>query len=341
AIPLPAVLIGGAERILDANTRALHLLGQGIVGRHFITAIRQPTVLDTIERCARDGEPRQTRYLTSDGAQDITYSVSCSRVDSEEGARVLVCFEDVTHVELVGQMRRDFVANVSHELRTPLTALMGFIETLRGPAREDREASDRFLETMHVEAGRMERLVKDLLSLNRVEVQERNRPTERLDLIALLISVVDATTPILLGADVTLRRVLPDTPVFVPGDADQLRQVFTNLVENAVKYGGPDGCITLRVGMDDQHPALRVPSVTVSVIDEGPGIEEIHIPRLTERFYRIDSHRSRQMGGTGLGLAIVKHIVNRHRGRLRIQSEPGVGSEFSVVLPLDTLPPTG
>ena len=339
AIPLPALLIGRGERILGANARALDLLGPGITGRHFITAIRQPVVLDMIEASSRDRQAREARYLSSDGAQDTTYIVTCSYVEAPLGTGVLVCFEDITHVELVGQMRRDFVANVSHELRTPLTALLGFIETLRGPAREDRAASDRFLETMYVEATRMERLVKDLLSLNRVEAQERNRPTDLLDLPALLTSVVDATGPILRGAGVHLALDLPEDPLVLPGDADQLRQVFTNLIENAVKYGGPNKEIALRARRDDPHPALRVPSVTVSVTDQGPGIEEVHIPRLTERFYRVDNHRSREMGGTGLGLAIVKHIVNRHRGRLRIDSVIGEGSRFSVILPLDVQPP--
>ncbi|MEM6653987.1 MAG: ATP-binding protein [Pseudomonadota bacterium] len=339
AIPLPALVIGRAERILGANERALDLLGTGIAGRHFITAIRQPVVLDTIEASLRDGQPREARYLSSDGAQDTTYIVTCSYVAATVDAGVLVCFEDITHVEMVGQMRRDFVANVSHELRTPLTAILGFIETLQGPARDDRLASDRFLETMHIEATRMERLVKDLLSLNRVEAQERNRPTETLDLAALLRSVVDATGPIVRGANVQLHVDLPDDILVLPGDADQLRQVFTNLIENAVKYGGPNKEITLDARCDNPHPALRVPSVTVSVTDQGPGIEEVHIPRLTERFYRVDNHRSREMGGTGLGLAIVKHIVNRHRGRLRIDSTEGEGSRFTVILPLDTRPP--
>lgn len=339
AIPLPALVIGRAERILGANQRALNLLGTGITGRHFITAIRQPVVLDMIEASLRDGQPREARYLSSDGAQDTTYIVTCSYVAAPVETGVLVCFEDITHVEMVGQMRRDFVANVSHELRTPLTAILGFIETLRGPARDDRSASDRFLETMHIEATRMERLVKDLLSLNRVEAQERNRPTEMLDLAALLKSVVDATGPILRAANVQLDIDLPDNHMVLPGDADQLRQVFTNLIENAVKYGGPNKEIMLSARCDDTHPALRVPSVTVNIQDHGPGIEEVHIPRLTERFYRVDNHRSREMGGTGLGLAIVKHIVNRHRGRLRIDSTEGEGSRFSVILPLDTRPP--
>ncbi len=333
-IPLPAVLIGRNERILGANARAIALLGQGLQGRHFITAIRQPAVLDAIEACLADQGAREARFLSSEGPQDTTFQVSCSSVSTDAGTGVLVCFDDVTPLEQVGQMRRDFVANVSHELRSPLTALLGFIETLRGPARDDPKATQRFLETMQEEASRMERLVKDLLSLSRVEAQERVRPTQSVDLVTILRAVLQATGPILSASNVTC-EFDPEYPqLLIMGDTDQLQQVFTNLVENAVKYGGRNRGIHVRLRTEDDHAALRGPAVIISVVDEGPGIEAVHIPRLTERFYRVDSHRSREMGGTGLGLAIVKHIVSRHRGRLRISSRSGEGSSFEVILPL-------
>lgn len=339
AIPLPAVLIGQGERILGANDRALSLLGKGIVGRHFITAIRQPAVLDSIEGCLRDKQNRQARYLSSDGAQDTTFIVTCAHVDWDTGASVLVSFEDTTHLEQAGQMRRDFVANVSHELRSPLTALLGFIETLRGPARQDAAATERFLSIMHVEASRMERLVKDLLSLSRVEAQERVRPTDRVDLERCLKSVIHSVRPIVEEAGVNIRADLSGSRVIVPGDADQLHQVFTNLLENAVKYGGRNKNVWLSSETSELDPTVRGPAAVITIRDEGPGIDQVHIPRLTERFYRVDSHRSREMGGTGLGLAIVKHIINRHRGRLRIESAPGKGSEFRVVLPVSASEP--
>ena len=333
ALPLAALLIGRNERILGANARARTLLGPEIEGRHFITAIRQPGVLDAVEACLRDHAPRDSRYLAADGAQDLTYVVHCSYIDTVLGVGVLVTFEDITHVEQAGQMRRDFVANVSHELRTPLTALMGFIETLRGPARNDVAARERFLGIMAAEAERMERLVRDLLSLSRVESEERMRPTERLDLGALIESVMSRLGKLAESADVRLLRDLPATPVTVPGDEDQLRQVITNLVENAIKYGGRGKTVTVTMTRAAMDGALRGPGATVTVADQGPGIDQVHLPRLTERFYRVDSHRSREMGGTGLGLAIVKHIVNRHRGRLRIESEVGQGARFIVILP--------
>lgn len=334
AIPLPSVLIGKNERILNANARAIALLGQGIEGRHFITAIRQPAVLDAVERCLAEATPQQARYLSSTGTQDTTFQVSCSFVTTEMGGGVLLCFEDVTPQEQIAQMRRDFVANVSHELRSPLTALIGFIETLQGPARGDPKATERFLGTMQIEASRMERLVKDLLSLSRVEAQERVRPTEPVDVVAVLRSVIHALEPVLQAANVTCALATDPDQLDVPGDSDQLQQVFTNLLENAVKYGGQDKAVHVRIERQDDHPSQRGPSAVISIKDEGPGIEDVHIPRLTERFYRVDNHRSREMGGTGLGLAIVKHIVSRHRGRLRILSEPGAGTEIQVILPV-------
>lgn len=340
AIPLPTVLIGRGERIIGANDRALALLGPGIVGRHFITALRQPAVLDAIEACLRDSQTHVTRYLAGDGAQDVTYRVNCAPVDTDTGRGALIAFEDVTQMEQAGQMRRDFVANVSHELRSPLTALLGFIETLRGPARDDAAARERFLGTMQDEAERMERLVRDLLSLSRVEAQERVRPTDPVDLGRAIGTVLHTLRPLAAEQGVVLMADLPADPVVVPADADQLQQVLTNLIENAIKYGGAGKTVHIALTATDDEPALRGPAAEISVRDQGPGIDPVHIPRLTERFYRVDSHRSRRMGGTGLGLAIVKHIVGRHRGRLRIDSRPGGGSDFRVLLPRDRQGPS-
>ncbi|MCA0996358.1 ATP-binding protein [Alloyangia pacifica] len=334
AMPLPAVLIRWDERIDAANAEATALLGEGLAGRHFITVLRQPVLLDAIEGTFRDGTPRKTRYLSTDGRQDTAFDVACRAVALEKGPGVLLTFADVTHLEQAGQMRRDFVANVSHELRTPLTALLGFIETLRGPAREDAAARERFLGIMETEAERMERLVGDLLSLSRLEAEERVRPTEPLDLPELMSSVLNGLAPLAEEAGVSLVRDLPEGPLEVVGDSDQLRQVMVNLVENAVKYSGRGAQVTVRLSPPTYQPRLRAEGVEIEVTDTGPGFDPLHIPRLTERFYRVDSHRSREMGGTGLGLAIVKHIVNRHRGRLRIESAPGKGSTFRVILPL-------
>ena len=337
AFPLPALAIDGTERIIAANTEALTLIGQQAIDRNYVTMLRQPALLDAVEATLQDGQPRKTQYLGNDGAQDTTFRVTVRAVAgvgrNAAGAAVLV-FEDVTHVEQASQMRRDFVANVSHELRTPLTALMGFIETLRGPARNDQAAAERFLNIMQDEAERMNRLVGDLMSLNRVEGDERVRPTETVLLNDVLDSTLRTLKSLADEAGVTFDRAFNGDPVHLIADPDQLKQVFTNLVENAIKYGGTGGRVTVRMTKSAREPALRAPGVRVQVVDYGPGIDSVHLPRITERFYRADDHRSRALGGTGLGLAIVKHIINRHRGRLRVESTLGEGATFTVILPV-------
>ncbi|MDR9485496.1 MAG: ATP-binding protein [Sediminimonas sp.] len=333
AVPMPALFVGADDRIVAANAAAARLFGQPPAGRLLTTVVRQPTVLHAVDGCRSSLEARTARYLTNDGQQDVTYAVNCGFVALQEGQGVLTCFEDVTHMEQVGQMRRDFVANVSHELRTPLTALLGFIETLRGPARDDAAARERFLGIMEHEAERMNRLVRDLLSLSQVEAEERMRPANPVDIVELVEGASRTLTHLAGGSDVTIVHEMPESAIMVPAEPDQLRQVVTNLVENAIKYGGRGGTVTLSITGPAQDLALRAEAVRICVRDTGPGIDPLHIPRLTERFYRVDSHRSREKGGTGLGLAIVKHIVNRHRGRLLIDSAPGEGSTFCIVLP--------
>lgn len=334
AFPIPSLLIGGDGRIVAANAGARALFGEQLQARHYITVLRQPTLLDAVERAVTSRQTIRAPYLTTEARRDITLEATCAALSN---GQVLISFEDRTAMEDAFQMRRDFVANVSHELRTPLTALMGFIETLSGAARDDAEARARFLGIMEREAGRMNRLVGDLLSLSRVEAEERVRPTDPVEMVGLVRSVLHTLDALVEVEGIDLQTDLPDSDVTIPGDADQLAQVVTNLVENAVKYAPSGSKVTLGVKLEDQHAALRTDALVLTVTDEGEGIDPIHIPRLTERFYRIDTHRSREMGGTGLGLAIVKHIVNRHRGRLRIHSELGKGSQFSVILPRKTL----
>ena len=334
AVPLPGLLITGENRILCANSAALLLFGNNVVGLAYISVLRHPAVLKAIEVTLGGQAEAKTRYIAALGDQDVTYDMTCRRVKIAKNNLILVCFRDVTDVEQATQMRRDFVANVSHELRTPLTALSGFIETLQGPAREDAAARKRFLDIMAKEAARMNRLVDDLLSLSRVESDERMRPIEQVELNGLLQSCI-ITMAALAKSEKVDMTLLGDesSEYFIQGDEDQLRQVFNNLLENAIKYGGANGKITLGIQLVDHDATLRGSAICVCVCDTGPGIDPLHIPRLTERFYRVDSHRSRAVGGTGLGLAIVKHIVNRHRGRLAIASTPCEGTTFSVLLP--------
>lgn len=335
ALPIPAIFIGEDNRIRRSNAQARTLLNMQIDGRHYVTALRQPSLSDHIEKTMAEGVGGQVNFIHTEAGREVIYEVHLGRVITEDTREngVLLSFMDVESHEEAGQMRSDFVANVSHELRTPLTALTGFIETLRGPARDDAEARDRFLGIMEDEGKRMNRLVADLLSLSRVEDMARIRPSDSVDIFAVLNSIRNALSQTAEARGVTvLVETQLEPPVLVAGDLDQLAQVFTNLIENAIKYGRKDGTVVVSVAQVPMFPAFKGPAICVSVQDDGPGIPGHHLSRLTERFYRVDNHRSRELGGTGLGLAIVKHIINRHRGRLRIESEVGRGSKFSVLL---------
>jgi two-component system, OmpR family, phosphate regulon sensor histidine kinase PhoR len=335
-IPTPCAHVAPDGHVAVINGAMAALFGEAIRGRHYITAFRQPALIDRIEAALASGQRQEGRYLGRQAGQDTTHAVTVSPITiAGAPGGCLVFLEDMTPLEEAGARRSEFVANVSHELRTPLTAISGFIETLRGPARDDPEARERFLETMAHETRRMNRLVDDLLSLARVEDLERVRPPQDVDVAALLAGAARGLAPQAEHRGVELDLAGCDTPARAPGDPDQLTQVFTNLIENAIKYGRADGRVTVRLARLGNAPLLKGPGLRITVTDEGEGIDQRHLARLTERFYRVDSHRSRGMGGTGLGLAIVKHIVNRHRGRLRIESAPGKGSRFSVFLPVE------
>ncbi|EBA10954.1 sensor histidine kinase [Roseobacter sp. CCS2] len=333
ALSLPVLLIGPDERVRATNGLVDAILGAGLVGMHYITALRQPALIAAIADAIAKREACVVRYTGRNGPKNTVYQINIAATDDD----ILLTFEDQTAAEDASQMRRDFVANVSHELRTPLTALLGFIETLNGAAKDDPVARDRFLGIMANEANRMTRLVDDLMSLSRVEEDERVRPREHVDLGALLSSVIKGLEPQANAAGVTVTLNLVTTDEMVPGDAGQLVQVFTNLVENAIKYGASGQVVTVRLLPRAMNQRLRCDAVQISVSDKGDGIPAHHIARLTERFYRVDNHRSREVGGTGLGLAIVKHIINRHRGRLLIESDEGQGTQVSVFLPTGPL----
>jgi two-component system phosphate regulon sensor histidine kinase PhoR len=241
---------------------------------------------------------------------------------------VALLLHDVTSIRRSEQMRADFVANASHELRTPLAAVSGFIDTLRGHARDDEAARERFLAIMSTEAARMRRLIDDLLSLTRIELNEHVRPVTRVQLDGIVREAAQALEPLAAGDGITVRVVsAPEGLAPITGDRDELVQLFQNLIHNAIKYGRAHGEVVVTLGRSEPG------QVFVAVRDDGEGIPQTAIPRLTERFYRVDVKRSREKGGTGLGLAIVKHIVSRHHGRLAIESRPGEGSVFTVFLP--------
>ena len=329
AVPMPMLLIGADERITRVNSLARAVFGD-CEGRHYLIVLRHPEPAAAIEK-ALSGEPGGALNWRNSGAgRERHYQ---GRVAALSDGSVSFAFQDVSDVEHAADMRRDFVANVSHELRTPLTALMGFVETLRGAAKDDPAARERFLGIMEREALRMNRLVGELLSLSRVEAEERVRPTAKIEPRTLVVSAMNTLRPMAEAAGVTLESDFAPSVPKIRADFDQMTQVLHNLIENGVKYGGSGGRIRVQLQFLKHDAQLRGPAVSIAVRDFGEGIPAIHLPRLTERFYRVDNHRSREKGGTGLGLAIVKHILNRHRGRLKVESREGEGSSFEIILP--------
>ena len=326
----PLMLVGPEDRVIIQNAAMTDLLKIDFQGRHYITALRQPATIDAIGEAKKDQVTKSARYLLRIENQDRIFAVAAIPVDDH----VIVTFEDQTAAEETLSLRRDFVANVSHELRTPLTALLGFIETLQGPAQDDRIAQQRFLAIMAAEADRLRRLVDDLLSLSRVEEMERTRPVVPVDLGTIVRQAIELLQVLAADAGTKLiANVASDLPK-VPGDDAQLQQVLNNLIENAIKYGATDKGIEIAVHTPAFETALHQAAVRVTVTDHGQGIPEHHLIRLTERFYRVDLHRSRDQGGTGLGLAIVKHITNRHRGKLLFDSIEGQGTTVTLMLPV-------
>ncbi|WP_051341387.1 ATP-binding protein [Azospirillum halopraeferens] len=349
----PLILVGAGRRVERANAAARGLFGERMVDRDLATALRAPAVLEAVDAVLAGAASRTVEFslpVPVERQFELRVKPFQRQAHPSPGGRIaILTLHDITALRRSEQMRADFVANASHELRTPLSSLIGFIETLRGPARDDTEARDRFLGIMHDQASRMSRLVQDLLSLSRIELDEHMPPSDRVDVVERVQSVLDAFELKAQARAIHLRLVAPDRVPEVVGDADQLTQVFQNLVGNAIKYARSDSEVTVTVAVTDgaavgggaalasvagrrpARPSSRL--VSVAVTDHGEGIARTHLPRLTERFYRVDAARSRAMGGTGLGLAIVKHILNRHRARLTIESEVGVGSTFTAYLP--------
>ena len=343
---MPVMLLDAGERVLFVNQGMRALLGPGLENKHVSAVLRNPDVLEAIAHTAGDGEPASA-YFTLPVPIERHYQAYTARV-SAAPPTTAVLLHDLTAIRRSERMRADFVANASHELRTPLAAVSGFIDTLRGPARDDPPAQARFLGIMAEQAERMNRLLDDLLSLSRIELNEHQAPLGAVDMHGLILRMMAELEPRVASRRITMAAdIAPDLPP-VRGDADQLVQVLQNLLDNAVKYGREGGTIRIAArqtgganppSSDGRWPAR--PGMLVSVADNGPGIAKMHLPRLTERFYRIDKGRSRAVGGTGLGLAIVKHVVNRHRGQMLVESEEGQGTTFTIWLPLAPPAPPG
>ncbi|MCB9946923.1 MAG: PAS domain-containing protein [Rhodospirillaceae bacterium] len=346
-LPDPLILVDAGRVVRRANPAAARLLGDRVLDRDLADSLRHPDVLEAVGDVLAGGGPHKIE-ITQPVPIERVFEVRVKRftddggmaVDLAAGGMALVTLHDITAIKRSEQMRADFVANASHELRTPLSTLIGFLETLRGPARDDGEARDRFLAIMAEQAGRMARLIDDLLSLSRIELDEHTTPTGRVDLVTVLGKVIDMLALRAQDRGMSIDLMVRDPLPWISGDEDQLTQVFQNLIVNAIKYARAGTAITVTACLAEAELGIS-PAVAVSVADVGDGIPRAHLPRLTERFYRVDPGRSRALGGTGLGLAIVKHILSRHRGRLTVDSRVGQGSTFTVVLPLPAKPPAG
>ncbi len=325
-LPDPVLLVAADRRVTRANQSARELAGIDLNGHDLASVVRNPALLAAMDAVLA-GAAGQSIDISFPVPIERHFAVRVEPLGEDLPDAAVAVFHDLTALEQTERMRSDFVANVSHELKTPLASLLGYIETLQGPAREDAEAQVRFLAIMDDQARRMARLVEDLLSLSRIEMEEHSRPTGSVSVGGLLDEVAGLLAQQAAKRSVEVTLDLAEGLAPLTGDRDQLAEVFENLIGNAIRYGREGGEVRV---IARPEPAGHI---TVSIEDEGEGIPAEHIPRLTERFYRVDAARSRERGGTGLGLAIVKHIVSRHRGRLVIESEQGRGSRFSVILP--------
>ncbi|MCW8916205.1 MAG: ATP-binding protein [Magnetovibrio sp.] len=336
ALPDPVMLLDKHRRVVAANRAADELLGTGIHGRDICLVMRQPDLQDILKNTVSGLQPRGEAEVEFEVPVRRFYQLQAMAVPKGYAlsVRAVVALHEVTALKNAETMRADFVSNASHELRSPLSSLSGFIETLQTTAQNDPEAQERFLTIMNGEASRMARLIDDLLSLSKIEVNEHIRPTDLVDISKVIEAVVVSVQIRAQKKEMSLEVSVPDNHIQVPGDEDQLREVFQNLVDNAVKYGAEKTAVTIQVKLLNTLQDTGEAGIEVSVHNEGEGIAPEHISRLTERFYRIDKSRSRSMGGTGLGLAIVKHIINRHRGRMNVTSTVSEGATFSIQLPM-------
>lgn len=331
-MPLALLVISRRGRVVYGNRAAKEILPKFSAGDHFATLLQVPVFVDAVNSAVTEGKNSKISFTTA-LPQERFYEASIGLMpagsDFGDKVQAIVQIEDRTQDRRVEKMRSDFVANASHELRTPLASILGYIETLQGHAKDDPEAREEFLKIMGKQATRMQRLVDDLMSLSRIELNEHIKPSDPCALNELAIEATSALLPLQKKYGVVLEPSLTGDPI-VAADRDQLNQVLVNLIDNAMKYGGDNTVVKVfSAPFDIRYAGM----VGITIADQGAGIGPEHLHRLTERFYRVNAKQSRNKGGTGLGLAIVKHIVNRHGGELQIESILGEGSQFTVWLP--------
>ncbi len=354
-LPYPLLVLGRDRQLLRLNRAAHTLFGDrpasDLLGRDLAHALRDPVLDEAVGRVLAGAAGASVELAIADGRVERLFAVAVAPLeDAGDGASpgtagvvggdapmVMVTLHDITAIRRTEELRVDFVANASHEIRSPLTALIGCIETLRGPAWDDDQARATFLEMMDDQGRRMARLVDDLLSLSRIELKEHTQPTGKVDLAAMLERLRVSLRFDVAEKEMTIALDVASGLAPARGDEGELEQALYNLVSNAIRYGRRGTTVSVCAGVSESPPDhLRLssgPLLWVAVGDDGEGIEPHHLPRLTERFYRVDAARSRALSGTGLGLAIVKHVLNRHRGELHIESRVGEGSTFTIWLP--------
>ncbi|HEY6022609.1 MAG TPA: ATP-binding protein [Pseudolabrys sp.] len=337
-LPGAAIVLGREGRVIAFNEAATGIAPALRLGEPALIALRMPDLVDAIRRAAKRQEPQRVEFFER-VPLDRWFEAFVTPVRLSTGVEtaadiLLMTFNDLTPLRRVEEMRADFIANASHELRTPLAALLGFIETLQGTAKDDPAARSKFLSIMQGQATRMARLIDDLLSLSRIELNAHLQPNTPVDLAPIVRQVVDGLQTLARDRDVEIKVAAPPDALMVLGDRDELIRALENLVENALKYGAAGKRLDIALARGQTRGGM--PEARVAVRDYGPGIAPEHLPRLTERFYRVDVTDSRAQGGTGLGLALVKHVLNRHGGRLTIESILGQGATFTMHLPLRT-----
>ena len=339
----PLLFLSKNETILLANKSASEMFGEDVVNKKISEVLFDTEALSAIEKAIDTGlsdtveftipNPRPKSYLLRIHVHQKS-GVNLGE-DSKNNRTILLTIYDITSIREAERMRVDFVANVSHELRTPLASILGFVETLQGPAKDDQQAMMRFLKIMQDEASRMTRLIEDLLSLSHIERDAHIPPDEEISLNKIIESVVETLNIHLTKRNMTTSFDYHESAENITGDRDQLTQVFQNLIDNAIKYGAENSEIEIEIN-DYKDEQEEKDFLKITVTNQGAGIAPEHVERLTERFYRVDTARSRSLGGTGLGLAIVKHIIQRHEGKLAFESEVGKYTTATILLPVNS-----
>jgi two-component system phosphate regulon sensor histidine kinase PhoR len=335
-LPGPAIVLGRDGRVIAFNAAASAIAPSLRRGEAALITLRMPELVEAIRRATASRTAQRVEFFErvplDRWFEAFVTPVKLATVGDGRSDILLMTFNDLTPLRRVEEMRADFIANASHELRTPLAALLGFIETLQGPAKDDSVARAKFLAIMQGQATRMARLIDDLLSLSRIELNAHLQPNTPLDLAPIVRQVADGLQTLARDREVEIKAADPPDALIVLGERDELIRALENLVENALKYGAAGKRIDITLARSQTRAGA--PEARLAVRDYGPGIAPEHLPRLTERFYRVDVADSRAQGGTGLGLALVKHVLTRHGGRLNIESTPGEGATFTMHLPL-------